>query len=122
VLVIRINCIIETEMSYLLFLLFCTFAINLALAVFVFVKNPKQSKNVVFALFGIGTAGWNLSLYLTLSGFEPQIIWARLPFSFGALMAAALLWFVHDFPNRTKHFKFWSRLSVVFSYQSLPGC
>ena len=68
-LVIRINCIIETEMSYLLFLLFCTFAINLALAVFVFVKNPKQSKNVVFALFGIGTAVSPLIIICVLAGW-----------------------------------------------------
>lgn len=100
-------------MPYLLFLLFCTFAVNLALAVFVFFKNPKKSRNVVFALFGIGTAGWNLSLYFALSGFDPLIWWGRLPFSFGALMAASLLWFVHDFPSRTKHFKFWSVLSLV---------
>jgi|GEM_PF-5830082 len=101
-------------MSYLFLLLLCTFAINLSLAVFVLARNSKKTRNIVFAVFAMGTAGWNLTLYLTLAGFEPQIVWARLPFSFASILGAALLWFVHDFPNRTKHFRFWSRLAVVY--------
>lgn len=97
----------------LLFLLqFLTFLTNAVLGFFVLIKNPKKDANRAFFVFSVGVAGWNLSLFLTLLNFINQtLFWSRITFSFGAIMAWGLLWFVHIFPEETKHARVWKNIA-----------
>ncbi len=98
--------------TYILLLQVLTFIFNLALGVFIFAKNPKKNTNQAFALFSLGVAGWNISIFFTIVGFLSSLFWGRIAWFFAALMAAGLLWFVHLFPESTKHAKAWTRISV----------
>ncbi|MBU1673396.1 hypothetical protein KJ839_03020, partial [Patescibacteria group bacterium] len=43
------------------FFLFLSIILNLAIGVFVFIKNPKQPANIFFFLFVLGLSGWTTS-------------------------------------------------------------
>ena len=98
-------------MLYLLVLQFATFILNTAIGAFILAKNPKRDVNRAFAVFALATGCWNLSIFLTLSEIGSILIWGRLAFAFGAVMAAGLLWFVHIFPEHIRRWKFWTYLS-----------
>ncbi|MFH2231864.1 MAG: ATP-binding protein [Patescibacteria group bacterium] len=99
----------------MLALQFITFVLNTSIGVFILAKNPRSNVNRAFALFALATGGWNLSIFLTLSEIGPGLLWGRLAFSFGAVMAAGLLRFVHIFPEKTKRWKFWSVFSWILA-------
>jgi len=106
-------------MEPLFALQFITFTINTLLGFFVLLKNLKKETNQAFALFALGIAGWNLSIFLALSNFEPILVWGRLAFSFGSVMVAGLLWFVHVFPSNSKRsglVKFFSIISGLIFF------
>ncbi|MBU1032578.1 hypothetical protein KJ937_01460, partial [Patescibacteria group bacterium] len=100
-------------MLYLLVLQFVTFVLNTSIGAFILAKNPKKNVNQAFALFALATGGWNLSIFLTLADIGPGLLWGRLAFSFGAVMAAGLLWFVHIFPEPVKRWKLWTAISWI---------
>ena len=98
---------------FIMLLSFLTFLINLLLGVLVYTKNPKNDANKAFALFGVGVAGWNLSILITISQISSTLIWGRLAFAFASFMSAGILWFVHVFPMETKHARFWKYFSII---------
>ncbi len=89
--------------SFLVALQLFTFVVNFALGVFIFAKKPHAAESRAFFLFSAGVIGWNLSLFLVISGLGDHLLWGRLAFSFGSLMAAGLMWFIHTFPQKTTH-------------------
>ena len=75
------------------------FITNFILGISVFRANPKSRTNFLYAVFAIALAFWNLSLFMTIVGVWPQLIWSRLAFSFGVVMATALFYFSLVFPG-----------------------
>ena len=103
-------------MIFLLALQFLTAIVNFLLGWFLFFKNPRSATNQAFALFAVGVSGWNLTIFLTLiQAGSATLLWGRLAFSFAALMATGLLWFVHEFPEPSKHTRTWKGIAWVMS-------
>ncbi len=102
-------------MLLFLALLGLTFVVNSVFAFWILAKNPKRQANIAFAVFALGTAGWNLSLFLLLAHLtgSTTLFWGRIAFSFGTLMAAGLLWFSHIFPAPTKHASWWRTAAFI---------
>jgi len=67
--------------SPILVIQFITFIVNLSLGFIVLLKNPKSRINRYFWLFAFGVAGWNLALFMTISGAGQPLLWGRLAFS-----------------------------------------
>lgn len=80
---------------------FAIFLINLGMGIFVLFRNPKSRIHQYFCLFAAGLAGWNLSLFLTISEIGQPLLWGRLAFAFGTLMAPGLFIFATLFPRIT---------------------
>lgn len=98
--------------SYILFLQCLTFIFNFALGVFILSRNSKKNANRAFGIFSFGVAGWNISIFLTIVGLGSSLFWGRIAWTFASFMAAGLLWFVHLFPQPTRHAKYWGFFSL----------
>ena len=69
------------------------FIANFLLGIFVLEANYKALTNRLYAIFSIALAFWNLAIFFTLINVWPQLIWSRLGFTFGVVMATALFYF-----------------------------
>jgi signal transduction histidine kinase len=103
----------KSRMVLILALQFLTAIINTILGIFVFSKNPRSAVNQAFGLFALGVAGWNLSIFLTITEFIDTLLWGRLAFAFCSVMAAGFLWFVHVFPAPSKRAPFVRNLALI---------
>ncbi len=91
-------------MSVILAIQFATFIANLLLGFLVLYKNPRSPVHWYFWLFAVGVAGWNLSLFMTISGAGQPLLWGRLAFSLASLMPTGLVLFAASFPWVDKRF------------------
>lgn len=72
--------------------------VNIALAVFVLSRQPKNPQAHYFAALAASVFGWGWSLYLIQVG--QGVLFAKFAFVFGALIPAAWLWFCLSFPRQ----------------------
>ena len=70
--------------------------------------------HILYAVFSIALALWNLSLLLTIIEAPYQLIWSRLAFSFGVIMVAATFLFSLAFPKVNQwYFKLYIPIAVL---------
>lgn len=86
------------ELSPILKIQLFTFVFNLSLGLFLLLNNPRSKVNRYFWIFTLGTAGWNLSLFLAISELGQPLLWGRLAFSFASLMSLGMYLFSTVFP------------------------
>lgn len=86
---------------------FVSLIVNGALGVFVFLRSPKKSLNVRFALFSLCIAFWSVgSAYVNIIRNENIAIWAlRQSYLFGVFVPPLFLHFVTTFVGWDKKFK-----------------
>lgn len=102
------------------------FIANLFLAWLVIYNNPRSRSNMLFGIYAVSLAMWNISLFLTITGIggpTPQLWWSRLAFSFYLLMLNSFLYFAVTYPqnrrvSRVVDFIFWA-LTVGLFYLTL---
>ncbi|MBU0614373.1 hypothetical protein KJ766_03790 [Patescibacteria group bacterium] len=97
----------------LLTLILGTFIISLILGLYVFLQNPKNRISQVFGVLVLAILGWNLSIFLVLSGIGPMLLAARMSFSFGSLLVTAFAVFVLIFPSRVSSYRILSSAVIV---------
>lgn len=85
-------------MNPILLIQLSTFILVFSLGIFILYKNPRSQINRFFCIFALGTAIWNLSLFLVISEIGQPLLWGRLAFSFGSFMAMGLFLFSASFP------------------------
>lgn len=76
-------------------------ALNLGLALFVYLKDPSRWVNRAFAVFALTVAGWTAGTYLgsTYAGTPTGLLAGRSAFAMAGLTVYALLVFLHIFPE-----------------------
>ena len=99
-------------LKLILLLQLTVFIVNLLFALVVWLRSSKSFLKILYSSFSLSLAFWNLSLFLTILGVWPQIIWGRLAFSFGVVMATALFYFSYSFPDG-------KRMKKIFEYPFL---
>ncbi len=57
--------------------------------------------NIMYSVFSAALALWNIAILSTILGVWPQLIWSRLCFTFGVVMATALFYFASAFPHQS---------------------
>jgi K+-sensing histidine kinase KdpD len=102
-------------LNIILLLQLTVFVVNSLMALIVWFRSSKPFLKFLYSSFSLSLAFWNLSLFLTILGVWPQIIWSRLAFSFGVVMATALFYFSISFPAGKRIKKFWEYPLVFFS-------
>ncbi|MBU0672033.1 MAG: PAS domain S-box protein, partial [Candidatus Margulisbacteria bacterium] len=100
------------------FFLLLALAVNLGLAIFVFLKNPQEETNRFFSYLMGATSLWILSflLFLNVNSVEWVLLLRRLTPVGSALIAGVLLYFSLVFPSSKKTYSFWIKLICL-----LPG-
>lgn len=91
-------------MSTKLLVLSLVTALNLGLALLVYLKDPSRWVNRAFAVFALMVAGWTAGTYLgtTYAGTPTGLFVGRGAFAMAGAMAYALLLFLHVFPASSK--------------------
>ncbi len=97
----------------ILILEFFTFLIGIAISVYVFSRNPKGLLNIAFTLAALGMAGWNLAIFLLLTGIGPADIIGRISFSSAAILTTGFTWFVYLFPKKIKGYKWFAVTTTI---------
>ncbi len=101
------------------FLVSITFILGLTLGLYVFSRNPRNPLFQAFGLTALGTAGWNLSIFLLIAGIGPALIPGKLAFSFGAILVTGFAFFTFVFLKlSSKHrwlYIFFGILGVIFT-------
>lgn len=79
-------------------------ALNLGLALLVYLKDPSRWVNRAFAIFALTVAGWTAGTYLgtAYAGAPIGLLVGRGAFAMAGLMAYALLVFLHIFPASSR--------------------
>ena len=75
-----------------------TFAVSSVLGVYVFLRAPKKPIFRAFGLTILGIVGWNLSIFLLITGIGDPLIPGKLAFSFGTLLGSGFLHFAFLYP------------------------
>ncbi|MFA5000599.1 MAG: histidine kinase N-terminal 7TM domain-containing protein, partial [Patescibacteria group bacterium] len=110
----------------ILILQILVFFINTFLGILVFRADSKSRFNILFCIYTLGLAFWNLCLFLTITaigGPSMQLYCSRLAFSFGVILFNSFLYFALIYPN-IKIIKFWIDalfilVNAVFVYLTL---
>lgn len=91
---LKLLCILITAMA------------NLLLAMYVLVKNPKNTINICFSIFMFSVAFWNITLVLIAIGTDYQVVkfMGHVAFLGGALTCCHFLLFCYVFPQLKDEF------------------
>ncbi len=104
------------------------FIANFFLGMLVIRRNPRSKVNVLFCVYALSLAFWNISLFFTITaigGPAIQLWWSRLAFSFFLLMLNSFFYFTVAYPpekktNRIFDAIFWSFTAVIFILTLTP--
>jgi len=105
-----------------LFLHVVVFIANVFLGILVVKKNSRLRANILFCIYALSLAFWNISLFFTITsigGPTLQLWWSRLAFSFFLLMLNSFFYFTVVYPQNKKvnnWFKifFWFVTAIIF--------
>lgn len=83
--------------------------VNIILGLFVLLKYPKKRLHQAFFLFTLSVSFWLLASWqagIVREGLGPPLIWEKLSFAAGALIAPALVYFAYVFVGKKQSFVF----------------
>lgn len=102
-----------------LFFYIVVFLANTSLGILVMRKNSKARTNIMFGIYALSLALWNISLFFTITsigGPTLQLWWSRLAFSFMLLMLNGFLYFA--FVYLLKRVRIWAE-AVFFIFTAV---
>lgn len=112
-------------MTFVLYLQLGTLIAVTLLGTFALWRNQRSVMHQYFWLFATSTAGWNASLFIAISEIGQPLLWGRLAFLFGVLMATSLLLFANAFPEVRRIYTTFERrvlfVGIVFALASASG-
>ena len=112
--------------EFITYLQFLTFITGISIAVFVFVRKPKDGLHQALALAALGMAGWNLSVFLVINEIINLHFGVANSFAWASWMAVGFTWFIYQFPNRIRHYHRFSFATMflglfLFLIPFIPG-
>ncbi len=90
---------------FILILQILVFIVNSFLGILVFQSESKSRFNILFCVFTLSLALWNLALFFTIAAIGGPVmqLWcSRLAFSFGVILFNSFLYFASIYPNVTR--------------------
>ena len=87
------------------YLQFLTFIAGISIAIYVFVRNPKDGLHQALALAALGMAGWNLSVFLVINEVVNLAFGVASSFAWATWMTIGFTWFIYQFPGKIRHYR-----------------
>jgi len=89
--------------------------VEIVLALFILLKNPKKEINISYSLFMAFVALWAfcIAIFRTVDNLDTAYLWSQIDYVAASLIASSFLFFAWVFPYRTKQLKFINYLIVI---------
>ncbi len=91
-------------LSLITAILFIVGVVNILIALFVFLRDPRLTQNRLFALFSLSLGGWVIGIggFLLSNSVGFAYGWAKAYYAFPLFVAASMPLFVYAFPKEDK--------------------
>jgi hypothetical protein len=95
------------------YLQFLTFIAGISIAVYVFVRKPKDNLHQALALAALGMAGWNISVFLVINEIVNLNFGAANTFAWASWTGIGFTWFIYQLPSKIRYYRFFSAATLL---------